>query len=230
MAEKRVYHSFAHKDAVFRICCACFEQVCAEIVRQRAVLERYIAADGRFLTSFAPVPCESEAPEIARHMAWAGQLAGTGPMAAVAGAMAQRAAQAGLESGAEEAIVDNGGDIFLKIVRPATIRLYTGNTSLAGRLAFRFEPEDTPTAVCSSSSRMGHSVSLGDCDLATVVARDAALADAAATQAANLVKQESDIDKALEAIMAIAGIAGVLIVKNERVGLAGQLPPLVKVR
>ena len=73
-------------------------------------------------------------------------------------------------------------------------------------------------------------MSLGDCDLATVVARDAALADAAATQAANLVKQESDIDKALEAIMAIAGIAGVLIVKNERVGLAGQLPPLVKVR
>jgi len=148
-------------------------------------------------------------------------------MAAVAGAMAQRAAVAGLAAGAEEVIVDNGGDIYLQIARPATIQIYAGNDRFAG-LAFTLAPEDTPVAICSSSSRMGHSTSLGDCDLATVVAKDAALADAAATQAANLVKAERDIDAALETIAAIAGIGGVLIVKNERIGLAGKLPSLAK--
>jgi hypothetical protein len=77
---------------------------------------------------------------------------------------------------------------------------------------------------------MGHSKSLGKCDLATVVARDAALADAAATQAANLVKTVEDVNPALERITAIEGILGVMIIKNDRVGLAGQLPPLVKIQ
>ena len=77
---------------------------------------------------------------------------------------------------------------------------------------------------------MGHSTSLGRCDLATVVARDAALADAAATQAANLVTTADDVDRAIERIAAIEGVEGVLIVKDDRVGLAGRLPPLVKIR
>ena len=77
---------------------------------------------------------------------------------------------------------------------------------------------------------MGHSTSLGTCDLATVVAKDAALADAAATQAANLVNSEKDVDVALERIAAIEGIDGVVIVKNDRVGLAGKLPPLIKIK
>ena len=76
---------------------------------------------------------------------------------------------------------------------------------------------------------MGHSTSLGTCDLATVVAKDAALADAAATQAANLVKAEEDVNQALQRIADIEGIDGVVIVKNDKVGLAGQLPPLVKI-
>lgn len=77
---------------------------------------------------------------------------------------------------------------------------------------------------------MGHSTSLGRCDLATVVARDAALADAAATCAANHVKNVDDVDRAIERIAAIEGVEGVLIVKDDRVGLAGHLPPLVKIR
>ncbi|MBE0535280.1 MAG: UPF0280 family protein [Phycisphaerae bacterium] len=228
MVQKRVYRAFVYKDAAFRICCERFEAVTGEIVRRREELEAYIGRHAAFGESLEPVDCLCEAPEIARQMAWAGRLAGTGPMAAVAGAMAQRAALAALEAGAEEVIVDNGGDIYLQIVRPARVALYTGDTPLGGRLSFSLRPEDTPVAVCSSSSRMGHSMSLGDCDLATVVAKDAALADAAATQAANLVRTEGDIDAALAGIMAIDGIGGLLIVKNDRIGLAGKLPSIVR--
>jgi ApbE superfamily uncharacterized protein (UPF0280 family) len=77
---------------------------------------------------------------------------------------------------------------------------------------------------------MGHSFSFGECDLATVVAKDASLADAAATQAANLVRTVDDIDSALENIAGIEGVDGVMIIKGDRVGLAGKLPPLVKIK
>jgi hypothetical protein len=151
-------------------------------------------------------------------------------MAAVAGAMAQFAGEAGLEAGAQEAIVENGGDVYLQASEPVNIGLRTGTTDLSDRLAFSLQAHDTPISICSSSGQMGHSKSLGKCDLATVVARDAALADAGATQAANLVKTVEDVNPALERITAIEGIMGVMIIKNDRVGLAGQLPPLVKIK
>ena len=161
-------------------------------------------------------------------MARAAARVGVGPMAAVAGAMAQCAAEAGLAAGADEAIVDNGGDIYLRTIKPVVVGLYAGSAALGDKLAFSLQPDETPIAICSSSSKMGHSLSLGRCDLATVVAKDAALADAAATQAANLVETAADINAALNRIAAIEGVAGVLIVNDDQVGLAGSLPSLVR--
>jgi len=224
----RVYRTFAYREAVLRICCSHFDIVAAEIVRQRHLLEDYLRRHPEFQRSLVPTEAHADAPEIARHMAWAAGLVGVGPMAGVAGAMAQWAAKAAIAAGAEEAVVDNGGDIYLQAVQPVVVSLGTGTSRLADRLAFRVDPEDTPLSICSSSGKMGHSMSLGRCDLATVVAKDAALADAAATQAANLVRTPEDIDPALERIMAIRDVSGVLIVQDDRIGLAGRLPQLVK--
>jgi ApbE superfamily uncharacterized protein (UPF0280 family) len=225
---KRIYRTFTHHEAVLRICCDQFDVVAAEIVRQRRILEEYIARDPQFKTALAPIDLKTDAPEVARRMARAARRAGVGPMAAVAGAMAQFAAEAALAAGAEETIVDNGGDVYLKAVEPVVVALGTGTARLADRLAFSVQPHETPLAICSSSGRMGHSMSLGRCDLATIVAKDAALADAAATEAGNLVKTINDVDAALEHIVRIEGIDGVLLVKDDRIGLAGRLPRLVK--
>jgi len=225
---KRTYRSFTHREAVFRISCDRFDAVCAEIVRQRRILEDYIARHRLFGRSFEPVAARPGAPIVAQRMARAARLVNVGPMAAVAGTMAQLAAEAGLKAGATEVIVENGGDLYLKAAQPVLIRLNAGAAKLADRLAFSLQPDDTPISICSSSGKMGHSTSLGHCDLATVVARDAALADAAATQAANLVSSVADVDAALERIAAIEGVDGVLIVNDDRVGLAGKLPPLAK--
>jgi ApbE superfamily uncharacterized protein (UPF0280 family) len=227
---KRTYRTFTHKDAAYRICCDAFDAVTAEIVRQRRILEDYIERHPDFGRSFEPIEPNDNAPPIAQRMARAGRLAGVGPMAAVAGAMAQYAGEAGLKAGAREVIVDNGGDIYLRVAESVIIGLDSGGADLADRLAFSLKADDTPISICSSSGRMGHSTSLGQCDLATVVSKDAALADAAATRAANLVKTAEDVDAALEQITAIEGVDGVLIVKDDRVGLAGQLPSLMKVR
>jgi ApbE superfamily uncharacterized protein (UPF0280 family) len=228
MTRHRIYRTFTHREAVLRICCDEFDVVTAEIVRQRRILDDYLGCHPEFKSSLVPIELRPEAPLIAQRMARAAKLAGVGPMAAVAGAMAQLAAEAALAAGAPEAIVDNGGDIYLKAAEPVVVCLGTGATRLADRLALLLEPQDTPVSICSSSGKMGHSLSLGRCDLATLVAQDAALADAAATQAANLVKTPADVDAALERVVGIAGIAGVIIVKDDRVGLAGRLPQLIK--
>lgn len=215
---------------MFRICCEAFEAVTEEIVRQRRILEDYIARHGEFRTSLEPLELRADAPEIATRMARAARLVGVGPMAAVAGAMAQCAAETALRAGVQEVIVENGGDIYLRAAGPVTIGLDTGASKLGDRLAFSLSAHETPISICSSSGKMGHSMSLGQCDLATVVAQDAALADAAATAAANLVKTVDDVNPAVKRIVDIEGIDGVLIVKDDRIGLAGRLPSLVRAR
>jgi ApbE superfamily uncharacterized protein (UPF0280 family) len=230
MTAKRTYRTFTYREAVFRICCEKFDAVAAEVARQRRILEEYISRHPEFQKSLEPLELLAGAPEVAQNMARAAKLAGVGPMAAVAGAVAQLAGRAALDAGAREVIVDNGGDIYVCAAEPVIIGLKTGTTEVAEKLAFSLKPGDTPISICSSSGKMGHSMSLGECDLATVVAKEAALADAAATAAANLVRNVDDIDPALENISSIEGVDGVMIVKGARVGLAGKLPPLVRIK
>jgi ApbE superfamily uncharacterized protein (UPF0280 family) len=224
----RAYTSFVWKEASLRISSERTDAVIEEVKRQRGVLDLYIQRQPEFLTSLVPIELLPDAPEIAVRMARAADLCGVGPMAAVAGAVAEMAVEAAICAGAREAIVENGGDIFLSSPQEVTVGLYAGDHPLSGRLAFRVAPEAMPVSVCSSSSRFGHSLSFGDCDLATIVAADGALADAAATLAGNSVKSAADVEATLEMIMAIPGIRGLLIMKEDRVGVAGVLPPLVR--
>jgi len=229
MDKKRNYRSFSWKGANFRISSSAFDVITAEIIRQREILSLYILDHEDFLTSLVPLSgIDNDAPDIVKRMHRASLLTGIGPMASVAGVNAQIAAEAAVESGADEAVIENGGDIYLFTRHETVIALYAGNNSFSGKLAVKIRPGMTPLSVCSSSGRMGHSLSLGNCDLATVTAVDGALADSAATLACNLVKEEKDIAPALERIISIKGIQGVLIVKNEKIGIAGKFPELVR--
>jgi len=68
----------------------------------------------------------------------------------------------------------------------------------------------------------------GNCDLATVTAPDAALAAAAATWVANQVHCRADIQPTLDKLSGIAGISGAIIIKDDAVGLVGNLPKLIR--
>jgi ApbE superfamily uncharacterized protein (UPF0280 family) len=226
----RTYERFTYKDAALRFCCPRGDLIRAELVRQRTLLERYIRLQPEFASTLEPLELLNEAPEIARTMARAAELTGVGPMAAVAGAMAQACARAALAGGAAEAIVENGGDLYLASPKEVVVGLFAGDHPLSGKLALRVLPGQMPLSICSSSSFLGHSLSLGRCDLATVVSSDAALADAAATLSGNLVESPDDVEPTLERVRAIPGVRGVLIVKDRRVGLAGDFPELTRVR
>lgn len=224
----REYLTFLWKEANLRICSPQSALIVEEVKRLRALLEAYIERQPEFGSSLVPIRLLPDAPGICLRMAEAATLCGVGPMAAVAGAVAEACVQSALAAGAPEAIVENGGDIFIASPLPVCVGLYAGSHPLSGRLALEIEPARLPLSVCSSSSRFGHSLSFGDCDLATIVARDGALADAAATLAGNSVRTTADIPPTLERIMTIPGIEAVLLVKDDRVGVAGDVPPLVR--
>ena len=224
----RVYRSFSWKDTNLRVACEAFDLVTRTVVAERKLLERYIARHPEFQSALVPVVLLEDAPEVARRMAAAADLTGLGPMASVAGTLAQLGVEAAMAEGCREAIIENGGDIFIHSDTVVTIGIYAGNNAIGNRLAFRIAPEDLPLSLCSSSSKMGHSLSFGQCDLATVVAKDGALADSAVTLVCNLIRSEKDLTPVLNDVGTIVGIDGIFAVKNSKIGMWGKLPELVR--
>ena len=169
-----------------------------------------------------PYPVEDDAPGIVREMAEAAEKAGVGPMAAVAGTIAERVGRALLEF-SPEVIVENGGDIFLKSRKKRTVGVYAGQSPFSDRLALEIKPSETPLGICTSSGTVGHSLSLGKADAVIVLSTCTALADAAATAIGNLVKEETDIPHGLDFARGIDGLSGIIIIKNEKMALWGQV-------
>jgi ApbE superfamily uncharacterized protein (UPF0280 family) len=198
------------------------------IIATRETIETYIAKQPGFLTALEPLTVEAEAPLVIRLMAAAAARANVGPMAAVAGAIAQETVEALVKAGAPYVVMDNGGDIVLFIDRPVTVGIFTGPAKIRD-IALRFLPRPDIFSVCTSSGTVGHSLSFGRADTATVIAHDGYLADAVATTLGNSVKKglEKEIEKAIRAAL-IDGIEGLLVVANDRLGLGGELPEIVR--
>ena len=192
------------------------------VLKYRQQLESYIERNPDFQTSLEPLTVMENAPAIVREMAEAGQKAGVGPMAAVAGAIAECVGQELLEF-SPEIIVENGGDIYLKILKKRVVGIYAGDSPLTGKIGLEINPQDTPLGVCTSSGTVGHSLSFGKADAVVVVAASATLADAAATAIGNRVKQPGDIDKALEFARGIGGLKGVVIIIGKNMGAWGEV-------
>ncbi|MBN2345945.1 MAG: UPF0280 family protein [Candidatus Aminicenantes bacterium] len=198
------------------------------IASAREEIEEYICARPDFLTALQPLPIDMAAPAVVRRMAAAAALAGVGPMAAVAGAIAQVTVEALVGAGATHVVVDNGGDVVLRIERPVTIGVFTGPAAIQG-IALRIEPRPGILSVCTSSGIVGHSLSFGRADAATVIAASGSLADATATALANRVREASEeaVQEAIRDTLA-EWTEGVLVVAGEQLGMGGRLPPLVR--
>jgi len=190
--------------------------------RYRADLESYIKSHPIFLTTLRPFEVEQDAPPIVKEMADATREAGVGPMAAVAGAIAERVGKELLPY-SDEVIVENGGDIFLKTLKERFIGVYAGESKFTRKIAFSIRPEETPLGVCTSSGTVGHSLSFGYADAVIVFSPSTSLADAAATAIGNRVRIAEDIPEALEFAQGLKGLRGVAIIKGDNMGVWGQI-------
>jgi hypothetical protein len=193
--------------------------------RLRLELESYIAQRPEFLSSLVPISVDPGAPAIARVMLEASESAGVGPMAAVAGAVAQALGEAlRLEFGCREAIVENGGDIWLAVEDDIDVSVYAGGSPLSERVGVSVPSSLSPLGVCTSSGTIGPSLSLGKADAAMAACRNSSLADAWATRIGNAVGSPGDIASALALAEGNEELLSVLVVAGERMGLRGKLP------
>jgi uncharacterized protein len=192
------------------------------VLKYRHQLETYIAMKPEFQKSLIPLRDDPYAPEIIQEMIQSSQLAHVGPMAAVAGAMAESVSKDLLHH-SREVIVENGGDIYLTISKERTIGIYAGDSPLSLKIGIVIEPEETPLGICTSSGTVGPSFSLGKANAVCILAKSSALADAAATAVGNIVKEKKDIELGLERGREITGVLGTLIIIGERMGVWGNM-------
>ncbi|MCD5390721.1 UPF0280 family protein [candidate division NPL-UPA2 bacterium] len=197
-------------------------QASQSILKHRRVLEDYIRENSHFLHSLKPLPVSEDAPPIVMEMAQAARRTGVGPMATVAGVIAELVGKDLLRY-SSEIIVENGGDIFLKTSRRRLIGIYAGSSPLTGKIALEIEPEDTPLGICCSSGRVGHSLSFGKADAVIALSGSTALADGAATAIGNVIKDGDDISRGLEMARGLDGLRGVAVIVGERMGAWGEV-------
>lgn len=200
----------------------------------REKLEKYIILHPNFLHTLKPIAVEETAPRIVKLMAEAGKLVNVGPMAAVAGALADLSVEAMLNSGAKTAIVEDGGEVSASSKQEFFVGLYAGRNVFSSTLGFQVAPSDCPIGIATSSATVSHAFSFGEADAATVFSDTATLADSAATAVCNAVKGkdiEESIQLGLDAAEELKDLVrGAVIIRKNRVGMTGKIPQLVRVK
>jgi ApbE superfamily uncharacterized protein (UPF0280 family) len=180
----------------------------------RTRLEEYINSHESFLTTLQPYPEDPFAPPIIKTMIEMTKRAGVGPMASVAGAIAQFVGE-GLLQWTDQVIVENGGDIFLKTDRPATVSIHAGESPLSEKFGLKIPTHQMPLGICSSSGTIGHSLSMGVADLVCTIASSAVLADGASTALCNRLKNKKDLEEVPHWAEEIPGIMGGIAIMGD---------------
>jgi len=192
------------------------------ILEKRGYIENYIKRYPGFARTLKPWRVQGPEPKIIHEMALAGEKAGVGPMAAVAGAIAEHVGNDLLEH-SDEVVVENGGDVFLRLDNPVTIGIFAGASPLSLRVGICVGSREKPISVCTSSGTVGHSLSLGNADAVTVVSYSCSLADAAATSVGNQVASKAHIQTAIDFGKHIEGVRGIVVIIGDDVGVWGDL-------
>lgn len=205
---------------------SCNKNVSSKIVQLvkeiYGLLDSVIREEPSFQKSLSPVKIKENHPPVIKKMCLKSALFNVGPMAAVAGAVCDYIAS-GLNNCCERLIIENGGDIYIRSTRDVDVGVYLKNKNFKDTINIKIKAKSTPCGLCSSSGAFGHSLSLGKSDLVTVLSHSTISADAAATSIANRIGDASDIGKIIEKYKEIKDINGILIVKDNKLGIWGNI-------
>ncbi len=201
-------------------------------------LTRFVETHPVFRDSFEPTSFalkEPDAPRVAQIMEEVTKPFGIGPMAAVAGAIADIVFEKLQSLQPHMLLVEDGGELIVQSTEPVTVGLHAGLAALGENVGFEITPEDMPLGIATSSATVSHAISLGQADAATIFAKNAAVADAGATFFCNNVTG-NDIPQSIQQSLAFlpkfedCGVRGAFIVRESHVGTAGKIPRLVKIK
>ncbi len=203
------------------------------IFKLRYDLKQYISINQDFLLSLEPIESYPEVlPGIVEKMYESSNYADVGPMACVAGSISELSLNYLIDNDSKYSIVENGGDIALINDETVICGIYSNNKILENKIGFEIKSRKKPLGICTSSGKIGHSISFGQSDSVTVIGKSPSLADGLATRIANDVYGETSEDKVTHAVETAEHFKeffeGVLIISQDNVGTVGKLPKIVK--
>lgn len=200
----------------------------------RRDLENYILKNEDFLLSLDPVETDEDLPLIVRKMVKSSSIADVGPMACVAGTISELSLNYLIDKDSRYSIIENGGDIAMINDEDVLCGIYSNNQVLGNDIAFRIKARRNPLGICTSSGKIGHSISFGEADSVTVISKSSSIADGLATRIANEVIGETSEDKLSNALECSENYReffdGVLIISQGHVGTVGKLPKIVETK
>ncbi|MCX7857268.1 MAG: UPF0280 family protein [Deltaproteobacteria bacterium] len=210
----------------------CTKSDLAELIKDRILfyrnqIEQYIKTNPLFKETLTPLKYDVFAPLIVRHMMECSQRIGVGPMATVAGAIAEHVGE-DIKDLSDEFIIENGGDIYLRTKKDRIVLLYAKDSPLSQRIALKIKANDQPYGICTSSGTFGHSLSFGKADAVCVITRSAAFSDGLATYLGNIVKTKDLIPHAIWVAKKFQEVIGVVIIMGKYMGVWGDIE-LVKI-
>lgn len=188
----------------------------------RHQLEEYIYMKPLFKETLGPLENDPIAPALVREMIETSALLNVGPMATVAGAVAEFVGK-DIMPLSDTFIIENGGDIYLKTDVERVIQIYAKDSPFSEKIGIKLKARSFPYGVCTSSATVGPSLSFGRADAVCIIATSALFADGLATCLGNIVKKKDDIATAIEKGRKLPGVIGILIVLGEHLGIWGDL-------
>ena len=204
------------------------------IIKTRVELEQYIKYNPEFQISLEKISNKNplKNPNIVNLMYNTSNKVEIGPMASVAGSISELSLDYLMNLGTKTSIVENGGDIALINDKKIICGIYSNNEILKNKIGFKLKVNKKPIGICTSSAKIGHSISFGEAESVTVISDSASISDGLATKIANEVKGESN-QEAIENGLNLCEyykdlFTGVLIISGDSVGTIGKLPKLIQ--
>ncbi len=208
---------------LFILCSKNMESEAYEILKTvRRQIEEYIEKNRLFAKSLEPIAVTEDAPGMIGRMARAAEAWNVGPMAAVAGLVAEEVGLR-LAEVCDVVMVENGGDVYVKAPETVHFALYAGEDSpFTDKVTFQVDATHG-LGVCTSSALVGPSLSFGRADAVVAIHHDTAFADAAATSLANRIKSKEDVDRIVGEQEKRAMLGGLIACCEDRLGIWGSV-------
>ena len=181
-------------------------------------IQSYAIRDPSFRSSKRPVSVPSDAPPVVQQMASLSARAGVGPMFTFRGALTESIGTA-MSRSIPDVTVVCGPDHFIVPRRRARLPL-EGHAGRNIELGIVVKPELGPQGLHIGS---GPGVARSAGDSVIVVASSCILADAAAAGVTAILGKPDSFHAALAYLQRIDGIHGALLVRGDRIGMAGSL-------
>jgi ApbE superfamily uncharacterized protein (UPF0280 family) len=183
-------------------------------------IQSYAIRNPSFRSSKRPISVPETAPAIVRQMAEQSGLAGVGPMFTFRGALTEFVGRKIAEA-VHEVTVGCGEDHFVITRRRARLALGPSSRSRHEGMALVVKPELGPQGIYAALTRSP--MRSGEVDGLVVVARSCILADAAGAAATAILSRPNSLRTALTYLQRLPGVHGAMVIRGERIGVAGAL-------